>query len=123
LEILKIKTMKKYFEIIRIGVVIWAVAFVFIYTLVGFKGSSALITRSVTIVCALLITFLFAKSLNVVRKLEMLKYVFILIAIGLILDMASTMHFTGWGFFAKWHVLVSYALSIPVSLLAVKSEK
>jgi hypothetical protein len=115
--------MKKYLKIIGIGAIIWSVAFVVACVFVGFKVSSELLIQGITTLAVLTATFLFARSLNVSGKAEMLKYVLIWILVGLTLDAIITTRFAGWEFFLTWHIWVSYALSIPVSLLAVKVEK
>jgi len=115
--------MKKCCKILGYGAIIWAVAFIVVCVFIGFKVSSEIIVQGTTTLAVIITTFLFAKSLNLSSRKEMLKYGICWVLIGLLLDVIVTARFTGWEFFYSWNIWVSYSLILIVPQFAVRSEK
>ena len=115
--------MKKYLKLIGYGVAIWVVAYMVATIFVVLEMQNTLIAWAVTALAASATTFFLAKSLKISSVNEIMKYAFSWVITGLILDVLITRYFTGWGFFMKWNIWVSYALGFLVVILAAKSAK
>ncbi len=115
--------MKKFYKLIGYGVIIWIVAYMVATIFVVLNSQNTILAWAVTALAALLTTFFLARSLNISSVKEILKYAVAWVITGFILDALITTHFTGWEFFMKWNIWISYALSFAVVILAAKLKR
>lgn len=106
------------------GAIIYGVAFIVASAFIGFGITSEnSLVQGVTMLAVSTAAFLLAKNLNFADSNEMLKYSFSWVIVGLILDALITTRFTGWEFFYRLDIWLSYALILLVPLLALKPKE
>lgn len=115
--------MEQLSKLLGYGAIIWAVAFIVASAFVGFKVTNQLIVQGITTLATVITTYFLASSLNVSEIKEIIKYAIAWVIVGLILDVIITTRYTGWSFFSRWDIWLSYILGFVVTLLAVKPEK
>lgn len=111
--------MKKYCKLIGYGGFIWGVAFVVASIFIALKVTSGWLMQGTTTLIVLLTTYFLAKSLNISKISEMLKYGFSWMVTGMVLDLLVTTKFNP-NFFSNCYIYLAYLLMVFVTLLAVK---
>ena len=101
------------------GVIIWVVAFIVASIFVGFQ-ITGMWKQIITTLAVVIAAFMLAKKLNISSVKEMLKYSFIWVVVGVILDYFITVKFTGKEFLMSKEMWIGYVLILLVPLLAVK---
>ncbi len=109
-----------YKKLIGFGILLWMVAFISASVFIGAKAIDSIIAK-ITVPLAVGTVALFpGNSLKLNSVSETLKYSIDWVAIGVLLDIAVTVPFTGWGIFAQWNIWLGYCLVLIAPILATK---
>ena len=110
-----------YMKLVGFGALIWVVAYIIATAFVAYGMSEGLLVHGVIIVGVALAAFFAGRKVGASSAGEMLKYSFGWVVIGLVLDAALTVPFTGWDIYMSWGVWVGYLVVLLVPLLTVKA--
>jgi hypothetical protein len=109
-----------YKKLIGFGILLWIIAFAIASVFVGAKAIDSIAAKiSVPLVVGIA-AFFAGKNLKLKSIPETLKYSVAWIVIGILLDMAVTVPFTGWEIFAEWNVWLGYFFVLTAPILATK---
>ena len=109
-----------YKKLIGFGILLWIIAFVIASVFVGAKAIDSIVAKITVPIVVGIAAFFVGKNLKLKSISETLKYSATWIVIGVLLDMAVTVPFTGWGIFAEWNVWLGYFFVLTAPLLATK---
>lgn len=109
-------------KLVGFGAFIWVVAYIVATAFVAYSISEGLLMSSVMIVVVALAAFFVGRNVRVSSVGDMLKYSFGWVVVGLVLDAALTVPFTGWDIYMSWSLWVGYLAVLLVPLLSVKAR-
>jgi hypothetical protein len=109
-----------YKKLIGFGILLWITAFAIASVFVGAKAIDSIAAKITVPIVVGIAAFFVGKNLKLKSIPETLKYSVVWIVIGVLLDMAVTVPFTGWGIFAEWNVWLGYFFVLTAPLLATK---
>lgn len=109
-----------YKKLFGLGVLIWLIAYALAMGLFAYGVLGTLVANIIMIAAVAVAAYFAGTKLSAVSKGEVLKYSASWVVIGLLLDSALTVPYSGWALFYQWNIWASYALILLTPLLTVR---